>query len=145
MTPEQEGPKKFSRSKKIRNRRDKEENRENIPLFVKTIEVNANKERLEKIGRLLSPNNHKLLVMNHMERAIYRAELKIEQNWLQLKCGLINQEQQEQLLSEYMDKLFRTMPDVHKVLVGDEIRPSIAREIHDKVFPPPIPGYRARR
>jgi len=145
VTHERKGSQTFSRSEKIFNRRKKEKDRDNIAKINQTIEINANLWRLAEVGKLMLPENPQFLIMNDMEKALYRAELKVEQNWLQLKCGVINQDEQKQLLSEYMEKLLHTMPDVYNLLIDDEIRPSTARKIHDKVFPPKPMGFPAKR
>ena len=147
MTPERKGSQKFSRSEKIYNRRKKAEERQNIAKINERIEINANLWQLAKVRNLLSPENPKLLIMNDMEKAIYRASLEIEKSWWELKCNITNSDQQKEWLTDYMNTLQHARPDVHKILEGDEVRPSMARQIHNKVFPPIYVGgrYYAKR
>lgn len=75
--------------------------------------------------------------MNDMEKAIYRASLEIEKSWWELKCGVTTADQQKQSLSDYMDNLQHTMPDVHNALVYVKLdEPSRAQKIRDEIFPP---------
>jgi len=100
-------------------------------------EANVFKWRLRQIGNLLKPEDPYWLGMTEMEKAINRAELEIEQNWLQLKCKVTTPEQQRQLLAEYMEKLSKTMPDVYNALVYVKLAELPRSQlIKNKVFPP---------
>ena len=79
MTPERIRYKK-SRSEKIHIRREKARDRQNIAKINENIEIDANKRRLAEVGKLMLPENPQFLIMNDMEKALYRAELKVEQN-----------------------------------------------------------------
>lgn len=146
VSKERKGSQTFSRSEKIYNRRKKAAERQDIVKINERIEINANLWHLAKVRHLLSPENPQLLIMNDMEKAIYRAELEIEQSWWELKCGKTTQDQHEQWFTDYMNTLQQSQPDVYtfleKAKLGDL---SEAQKIHNKVFPPKSVGFPARR
>jgi len=110
-----------------------------------TEELNA-QDRLAEIGTRLS-GDPTLSIANLMEREQTRAELEVEQLWLQLKLGFISQGQQQQLLSREFNKLEKGMPDVYNWLVGIDLHgPTRAQQIREKVIPPiRIAGYSTKR
>lgn len=111
--------------------------------IMKRIEV---KERLAEIEKLLSPDDLTLSVMNLQERERTRAELEIEQIWLQLKCGVITKAQQLQSLTSKFDELEKAKPDVYHSLVRNDHGLSIAQQIRDNVMPPiRVAGYYTKR
>jgi len=104
------------------------------------------KQRLEEIGNFLSPEDLTLASMQHPQQEQTRAELEIEQMWLQLKLGMITQEQQRQLLTSKFDELEKGKADVYHWLVDNANGPSRAQQIRDKVMPPiRIAGYYTKR
>jgi len=104
------------------------------------------KQSLEEIGKLLSPDDLTLSIMNIQEREQTRAELEIKQIWLQLKLGMITQEQQKQLLTSKFDELENGKADVYHWLVDNAHGPSRAQQIRDNVMPPiRVAGYYTKR
>ena len=104
------------------------------------------RDRLAQIGSRLS-GDPTLFIANLMEREQTRAELEIEQIWLQRKLGFITEGQQQQLLSREFNKLEKGKPDVYNWLVGTDLHgPTRAQQIRDRVIPPiRIAGYPTKR
>jgi hypothetical protein len=110
-----------------------------------TEKLNA-QDRLAEIGARLS-GDPTLSIANPLEREQTRAELEVEQLWLQLKLGFISQGQQQQLLSREFNKLEKGKPGVYNWLVGTDFHgPTKAQQIRDKWFPPiRIAGFTTKR
>ena len=110
-----------------------------------TEKVNA-RDRLAEIGNRLS-GDPTLSIMNPMEREQTRAELEIEQIWLQRKLGFITEGQQQQLLSREFNKLEAGKPDIYNWLVATDLHgPTRAQQIRDRVIPPiRIAGFHTNR
>lgn len=126
-----------SRSERKFIRREKARDRQDIAKINQHIEINVNKHLLAAVGKLLSPEDLTLSALPHPQQEQTRASLEIKQIWLKLKCGVINQEQNKQLLSEKFDKLQGAMPDVYYWLVHTNLDgPSRAQKIRDEIFPP---------
>ncbi|MBU1326936.1 hypothetical protein KKG44_04890 [Patescibacteria group bacterium] len=138
---------RLSYGKAVNRRRILAEHRRGIhDISRRIIERIEAKDRLAELGKLLSPDNGTLSRMNAYDREQTRAELEIEQIWLQLKCGLITQEQRNQLLSSKFDELEKAKPDVYHELVKNDHGLSIAQQIRNRVIPPiHVGGYYTKR
>lgn len=146
MSKEQD-PKKIPHGEAKHRRRELARHRRDISdiaqQIIKKIEA---RDRLAEIEKRLSQDNFALSVMSPQEREQTRAELEIEQIWLQYKCGLITQEQQNQLLSSKFDELEKARPDVYHELVRNDHGLSIAQQIRNRVISPiRIGGYYTKR
>jgi hypothetical protein len=97
---------------------------------------NRGRERLMEIDRTLSPDDQTLSRMTDPERDQTRAGLEIERIWLQLKLGIINQDEKDRSLAGIV-KDSSKKPDVNNWLFAeDQHGLSMAARIRDKVFPP---------
>lgn len=112
--------------------------------IIKKIEA---KNRIMEIDALLSPKNPTLRLLAPMESEQTRASLEIEKIWLQLKCGMIKQDEHSQLLQQKFTDLEKKMPDVYHWLTDMNLDTlSRAQQIRNKVIPPiRIEGFYTKR
>ncbi len=113
----------------------------------KILETSQAKERLEEIGKLLSPEDATLSRLSPQEREQTRAMIEIESIWLQFRLNIITQPKKQQLLTDKFDELEKANPNVYGLLFSrDEQGLSMVERIRDNVFPPTrIVGYYTKR
>jgi len=92
-------------------------------------------ERLVKVEEQLTPEKLMLLTGTKLQKEQIKASLEIERLWLQLKCGVINKERHEKLLSGKFNELSTTMPDVYNYFIQMEDGITRAQKIRYSVIP----------
>ncbi len=149
VSPERKPHKKLPHSEAVYRRRILAATRQAVVFDIdkKILETSQAQERLEEIGKLLSPDDTSLSLLNAQELGQTRTGLEIEQIWLQFKLGMITPAEKQQLLANKFDELEKSNPDVYQWLVsGSEHGLSMAERIRDKVMPPiRVEGYYTKR